>query len=100
MTASTKLNNVEYALEYKVVPQSAIPAKILIGDPILDKAKVTLEKKGATVEPLVGEDYVLLLEEEKADEVDLSNVPEKFKERVQRLVEGYQPTGGRKRPLS
>ena len=55
VTANTTLGSIEYRLEYKVLSQEAIPAQLLLGDLLLDQARVLLEKDGAVIRPLVGE---------------------------------------------
>ena len=55
VTANTTLNSREYRLVYKVVSQEAIPAQVLLGHPLLDQARVLLDKDGAVIRPLVGE---------------------------------------------
>ena len=55
VTANTVLEDVEYDLDYKVVSQVAIPVEVLLGDPLLDHANVSLSKHGVVVEPIVGD---------------------------------------------
>ena len=42
---------------------------------------------------------MLLLQKEKAEVVDLTSVPMRFKEKVRRLIEEYKPVGVDKTPV-
>ena len=81
VTANTTLNMTEYRLDYKVLSQEVIPVPVLLGDPLLDKARVILDRKGAVVEPVVGEEYILLLEKEQAQDIDFSLIPVEFRDK-------------------
>ena len=99
VTAKTVLEDVEYNLDYKIVSQGAIPVEVLLGDPLLDHANVSLGEHGVVFEPIVGDQYVLLLQEEMAEEVDLTSVPMRYKEKVRRLIKEYKPVGVEKTPV-
>ena len=63
-----------------------LPCRVLIGDTLLDVAKVKLSRDGPVVEPTAGDDYVLLVEEGALNDDGIneavSRVPKQFQKEV------------------
>uniref|UniRef100_A0ABD2WA71 Reverse transcriptase domain-containing protein n=1 Tax=Trichogramma kaykai TaxID=54128 RepID=A0ABD2WA71_9HYME len=92
VSVPTKLGGTTYNLTYTVVNRDCLPSKILIGDPLLDVAEIKLHRDRPVVEPLVGDDYVLLIEQElKEDPIEIaaSRVPESQRARVREILQNY-----------
>ena len=91
----TRLCGTVYDLIFTVVSREYLPCKVLIGDPLLDVAEVKLSREGPVIEPIVGEDYVLLVEEEALNDDGIneavSRVPEPFQKEVREALEKYKP---------
>lgn len=90
----TVINGTEYILKYTVVPEENLPSRILLGDPILDVARVFLSKEGPQIEPIIGNDFVQLIEEELSEAKDgvrqaIIKVPEARREQIRQLLENY-----------
>ena len=67
----------------------------MLGNPLLDVAEVKLSCDGPVIEPIVGDGYILVFEEESLNDdrinETVSRAPEPFQKKVGEALEKYKP---------
>ena len=63
-----------------------LPCRVLIRDTLLDVAKVKLSRDGPVVEPIVGDDYVLLVEEGALKDDGINEAVSRVPKQIQKEV--------------
>ena len=93
----TKIGESIFDLEYVVVPVQALPSQILLSDQILDFTDVRMRKQSPKLDPIVSDGYIKLVQaeahQEKNNPADkaISKVPERYRAKVQHIVDNYKP---------
>ena len=91
----TVLCETTYFLKFTIVGEKHLPSQVLIGDPLLDTAEITLRREGPLVVPIICDAYVQLIQEELEfnDEIDIAvnRVAEPYRNQVREMLKSYSP---------
>ena len=84
-----------HLFKFTIVGEKHLPSQVLIGDPLLDTAEITLQRKGPLVVQILCDPYVQLIKKELEfnDEIDiaLNCVAEYYRNQVREILESYTP---------
>ena len=101
--ALTTINGNVYNLCYRIVPNTYLQEQILLGDPILDEANITLRREGPLIEPRLNQGIINLIQAEQQDAGCIEAVertPARYQAVVRKIIEDYRPTREQQTPVS